>query len=112
MWEDFLLVLSIRFFLFDFVLFHRLRQYLKKHYVFRKLFSCTFCQGFWCGLLVALFNKPFTTITAFGIHIFKFSFIAAILSFAWTVSLHPLIKKFEAENELPMTKVLEKQSHG
>ncbi|MHB9094538.1 MAG: hypothetical protein ACYC21_07680 [Eubacteriales bacterium] len=100
MFADLLLTLSVRFFLFDFVLFKSLRERLKKNrYFFKKLFSCTFCQGFWCGLVISLLKNwaaPFLSSL-------EFAFIAAIVSFTWTVMVHPFIKQFENNQDLPMT---------
>lgn len=99
MFYNILLALGIRFFLFDFILFKRIREYLRgRHYVFNKLFSCTFCQGFWCGLIVSLVkNPPFPLLS----HI-EFAFISAIASFTWTVIMFPFIVQYEEKQDLPM----------
>lgn len=100
MFYSILLALSIRFFLFDFILFKNIRDHLKKnHYVFRKLFSCTFCQGFWCGLFISMAENPLVPLVP---HI-EFAFITAIVSFTWTIVMNPLISQYERENDLPMT---------
>ncbi|WP_418789910.1 hypothetical protein [Phosphitispora sp. TUW77] len=97
---DLLFALGIRFFLFDFILLKNIRDKLnKKYYIFRKLFSCTFCQGFWCGLFIALLqncHQPWNS--------FKFAFIAAIVSFTWTVIMDPYIGLYEEQSDLPMTR--------
>lgn len=98
---DLLLALSIRFFLFDFILFKQIRDFLKRQgYVFKKLFGCPFCQGFWCGLGVYLCSQPlpwpnFLPWLSFG-------FISAYLALAAAVILHPLIEKYEQDSGLPL----------
>lgn len=95
-----LLTLGIRFFLFDFILFKKIRDHLKKSsYIFKKLFSCTFCQGFWCGLFVSLAKNPLVPVLP---HI-EFAFITAIVAFTWTVAMNPLICQYERSHDLPMT---------
>lgn len=95
-----LLVLGIRFFLFDFILFKKIREHLQKNScIFRKLFRCTFCQGFWCGLIVSLAkNNIFPVLPHF-----EFAFITAIASFTWTVVMYPFIVQYEEKHDLPMT---------
>lgn len=95
-----LLALSIRFFLFDFILFKKLRNHLQKDsYIFKKLFSCTFCQGIWCGLIISLFKNPMFPLVP---HL-EFAFITALTSFTWTILMHPYIVQFEEKQDLPMT---------
>lgn len=78
MFSDILFALSIRFFLFDFVLFKTIRERLKeKHYLFKKLLSCPFCQGFWCSLFVYLLSDEVVYLP----HLINFAFISAFLSF-------------------------------
>lgn len=97
--ENIFLTLSIRFFLFDFILFKTIRNYLmEKHYIFKKLFSCPFCQGFWSGILIFIFSNKIDFIP-----MLKFSFITAFLSLTWAISTHQLIKNYEAEQQLPIT---------
>lgn len=99
MLEDLIFVLSIRFFLFDFILFKNWRNQLKKkYYFFRKLFSCTYCQGFWCGIVVSLFNHNSPTW-----YNLKFAFISAVTAFTWTVVIEPFVQDFENSKDLPMT---------
>lgn len=99
MFSELLLTLSIRFFLFDFVLFKTVREYLKyTNYIFAKLFSCTYCQGFWCGLIISLCKNWSASIWN---HL-EFAFAAAIVSFTWTVIVNPFIKKYESDHDLPM----------
>lgn len=99
MFVDLIFALSIRFFLFDFILFKKWREHLrKKYYFFRKLFSCTYCQGFWCGIGISLFhNNPMTWYSL------KFAFITALAAFTWTVIMEPFIRDFEKGRDLPMT---------
>lgn len=100
MLAELLLVLSIRFFLFDFKLFKNIREKLKpKNYFFKKLFTCTFCQGFWCGMIIYLVEHQLTSLFTLG----EFMFISAIVCFSWTVAFYPLIRKYEKDSELPMT---------
>lgn len=99
MFDDLIFALSIRFFLFDFILFKNWRDFLKRrYYFFRKLFSCTYCQGFWCGIVVSLLNhNPPTWYNL------KFAFISAVAAFTWTVIMEPFIRDFEKDRDLPMT---------
>lgn len=100
---QFLLALSIRFFLFDFVLFKPFREFLKKSgYFFRKLFGCPFCQGFWCGLGVYLCYYPVEPTFRFLVSIFCFGIISAYLGLALAVMLNPLIQKYENQSGIPL----------
>ncbi|NLM21647.1 MAG: hypothetical protein GX207_07870 [Peptococcaceae bacterium] len=100
---EFLLALSIRFFLFDFILFKRIRNYLKqKGYFFRKLFSCPFCQGFWCGLAVYLYYHGFSLSWAQISQLLAFGFISAYLGLITAVALEPLINIYEKNSDLPL----------
>lgn len=97
---DILLALGIRFFLFDFILFKKIREHLQKNsYIFKKLFSCTFCQGFWCGLIISLAKSQVFPLWP---HL-EFAFVTAIVSFTWTVVMDPFIVKYEEKSDLPMT---------
>jgi len=100
---ELLVALSIRFFLFDFVLFKKIRLYLKqKGYFFRKLFSCPFCQGFWCGLAVYLYNHTVGLNWQQIVSLLCFGFISAYLGLATAVVLHPLIKNYEQDSGMPL----------
>lgn len=91
-----LLTLSIRFFVFDFVLFKRIRNYLKtKGYFFRKLLSCPFCQGFWSGLGVFLSTQLIVYNVGFLLSMLSFGFVTAYLSITITAIFYPLIDKYE-----------------
>ncbi|MZP29250.1 DUF1360 domain-containing protein [Heliobacterium undosum] len=97
---ELLAALSIRFFLFDFILFKPIRERLKKvHYFFRKLLGCPFCQGFWCGLFIYLLNHPIESWIAF----LQFGFISAILSLSWSIAAYPLLKRYEENHDIPLT---------
>lgn len=98
-----LFALSIRFFLFDFVLFKPIREFLKKKgYFFRKLFGCPFCQGFWCGLGVFFYNNPDIQNWQQLITFVSFGFISAYLGLVAAVALHPLIERFEQDSDIPL----------
>lgn len=98
-----LLALSIRFFLFDFILFKGIREYLrKKGYFFKKLFGCPFCQGFWCGLGVYLAAHPITIDWTKIATWLSFGFISAYLGLATTVTLDPLIQRYEQKSGMPL----------
>lgn len=100
---EFLLALSIRFFLFDFVLFKRVREYLKgKGYFFRKLFGCPFCQGFWCGLGVFLSFHSLEYSWSWLVGFLSFGFISAYLGLIFAVTIHPLLQKFERDSGIPL----------
>ncbi|HHT62417.1 MAG TPA: hypothetical protein GXZ75_01775 [Clostridia bacterium] len=91
-----ILVLSIRFFLFDFPLFKGFRIYLsKKGYIFWKLLRCPFCQGFWCGLGVFLASHPISLNLSFFLGMLSFGFVTAYLSLMTAAIFYPLINKFE-----------------
>ena len=91
-----LLTLSIRFFLFDFVLFKRVREYLKKKgYFFKKLLGCPFCQGFWCGLGVHLATHPLNLSWQGLASLLGFGFVTAYLSLICAAVFYPLIDKYE-----------------
>lgn len=83
--------MSIRFFLFDFILFKRVRSYLNGFYIFKKLLKCPFCQGFWCFVLVygiSDFKIGNSTVFLMGIS-------SGFLSLTWYNIVMPLIIKFE-----------------
>jgi len=93
-----LLTLSIRFFLFDFVLFKNLRNHLKtKGYFLRKLLSCPFCQGFWSGLGVFLTTHLIYFNLTFLLAALSFGFVTAYLSMMTTAIFYPLIDKYEKD---------------
>lgn len=94
-----LLTLAIRFFVFDFVLFKRPRNWLKERgWFFRKLLSCPFCQGFWTGLIIYAVLSPYEfTLMAFIMHI-SYGFITAYLSLVITVWLDPHLFEYETIN--------------
>ncbi|HHV65338.1 MAG TPA: DUF1360 domain-containing protein [Peptococcaceae bacterium] len=103
MFFELLLSLSLRFFLFDFILFKGIREYLqKKGYFFRKLFNCPFCQGFWCGLGVFFFYHPVTFTWQSLLTWLSFGFVSAYLGLAAAVILHPLIQKYERDSGMPL----------
>lgn len=90
------LTLSIRFFLFDFILFRGLRSYLAtKGYLLRKLLSCPFCQGFWCGLGVFLTAHSISFKLCFLLSMLSFCFVTAYLSLMSIAIFYPLIDQFE-----------------
>lgn len=91
-----LLALSIRFFLFNFILFEGVRKYLNtKGYIFRKLFSCPFCQGFWCGLGVFLATYGISFQISSLLFMLSFGFVSAYLGLLTTVVFYPIIEKYE-----------------
>ncbi len=98
-----LLALSIRFFIFDFVLFKRIRNVLRtKGYFFRKLLACPFCQGFWCGLGVFLSFHPAALTLSYGTALLAFGFVSAYLGLLAAVIFYPLIEKFEQRSGMPL----------
>ena len=98
-----LLALSIRFFLFDFVLFKGIREYLKaKGYFFRKLLGCPFCQGFWCGLGVYLASLPISMHWQQLATFFSFGFVTAYLGLISAAVFYPLIQKYEQNSGIPL----------
>lgn len=89
---DIMFVLSIKFFIFDFINFKFIREKLLKteNYYITKLLKCPFCQGFWCGL--------FTYIIKYDNNLFSslyFGFCTAIICLCWNVIFWPLIDKYE-----------------
>lgn len=95
-----LLALSMRFFLFDFILFRNFRSYLStKGYFFRKLLSCPFCQGFWCGLGVFLATHTIALNLGYFLFMIGFGFVTAYLSLMSIAVFYPLIDKFEDQYE-------------
>lgn len=85
MFLELLFILSIRFFLFDFYLFESLREKIKKksNKKVKKLLSCPYCQGFWCGLITNISKVIFTN-EVFDLFILvMITFASAILSFTW-----------------------------
>ncbi|UWG98127.1 hypothetical protein LPY66_04805 [Dehalobacter sp. DCM] len=100
---EILFALSLRFFFFDFVLFKRIRNYLKgKGYFFRKLFGCPFCQGFWCGLGIFLLHRTIHFSWSWLLDFLAFGFICAYLSLILAVTIHPLLQKYERDSGIPL----------
>lgn len=103
MFFEFLLALSIRFFLFDFILFKPIRNYFKtKGYFFRKLFGCPFCQGFWCGLGVYIYFHSISFNLQQIINFLAFGFCSAYLGLVAAVTIHPLLTKYEQDSGMPL----------
>jgi hypothetical protein len=97
------LSLSIRFFLFDFILFKGIREYLKKKgYFFRKLLGCPFCQGFWCGLGVYLITQQFSLHWQQLVAFLSFGFVTAYLGLISAAVFYPLIQKYEENSGVPL----------
>lgn len=100
---EILLALSIRFFLFDFILFKRIREFLKqKGYFFKKLLGCPFCQGFWCGLGVYLAHHTLSLHWQEIAAWLSFGFVTAYLSLICAAAFYPLISKFEKITNIPL----------
>ncbi len=101
---ELLLAISIRFFLFDFILFKKIREYLKpKGYFFKKLLSCPFCQGFWCGLGVYLvYHSAFSFSWQNILSFLGFGFISAYLGLLTAVIFYPIIDKYEKNTGMPL----------
>ncbi|KUO62556.1 MAG: hypothetical protein APF84_02065 [Gracilibacter sp. BRH_c7a] len=98
-----LLTLSIRFFLFDFILFKRVREYLKtRGYFFKKLLGCPFCQGFWCGLAVYLATNSISFHWQQLTSWLGFGFITAYLGLISAAVFYPLIQKYEENSGIPL----------
>lgn len=96
----FLVVLSLRFFIFDFYLFKSIRNKLLSfnNYFITKLLQCSFCQGFWIGILYYVYFC-YTNHIIFDyflvIDILKFGFANAIVNFTWYASTDKLISDME-----------------
>lgn len=89
---DLLFVVSIKFFIFDYVGFASLRKKLfnLNNYIISKLLKCPFCQGFWCGLFTHIIKYDTSLI-----HSWYFGFCTAIICLCWNVIFWPLIDKYE-----------------
>ena len=89
-----LLVLSIRFFLFDFYLFQKIIYKLRQfdNYFITHFLECPFCQGFWTGFIYSLILLPFTFIQSFS-----FGFITGFISYVYYFSTYLLFTKAEEE---------------
>ena len=102
---DFILVLALRFILFDFVGFKKIRTKLlhidNKFLI--KLLYCTFCQGVWCSLFIYVLNSYVYNRLDMNIIYFydliRFVLCGGILSFSWTVMLYPFYEEFEDINK-------------
>lgn len=78
---DIILILSLRFFLFDFYLFQNIWKFIKtkyNNYFTQHFFQCPFCQGFWVGFFYSLIILPYS----FWLSFF-FGFITAFLSYVY-----------------------------
>lgn len=89
-----LLILSIRFFLFDFYLFQSIIKRLmdKNNYFISKFLQCPFCQGFWLGFFYSLIFMPFGFFKSFA-----FGFITAFISYVYYFCTFSLFYKNEKE---------------
>lgn len=78
---DFLIILSLRFLIFDFGDYQFIRDKCKErfnYYVVCKILKCSYCQGFWIGLFYYLFVYGFDFFMMFG-----YGLASAIISFSW-----------------------------
>lgn len=89
-----ILILSIRFFLFDFYLFQKVIYKLRKlnNYFITHFLQCPFCQGFWLGFIYSLIFFDFGFIKSFA-----FGFIMAFISYVYYFSTYLLFFKSEEE---------------
>lgn len=91
---DILFVVSVRFFIFDFAHFNKIRNYIKnkfaKNYFISTFLKCPFCQGFWTGLFFSLLKNETSVIENV-----YFGFITAIVCLCWNTIFWPLIDKYE-----------------
>lgn len=122
--EELLTNQGLRFFLFDFILFKPLRKKLeKKSWIFKKLFSCPFCNGFWTSVItrsvvlvkIRLGSRAFRPKKVFTLEQFVDMFILGIvsgfISITWYSIIIPLIEIMEERdakvsgwiNDLPST---------
>ena len=75
------LVLSIKFFLFDFYLFQPIWKFIQQcwnNYFTKHFFQCPFCQGFWVGLFYSSISMSYSIYQDFG-----FGFVTAFLSYVY-----------------------------
>lgn len=88
---DLIFVLSIKFFLFDFSHYKKIRNYFNSfnNFFISKLLKCPFCQGFWCGFFTSIIK--YQNILQ-GLY---FGFVSAIICLSWNVIFWPLIDKYE-----------------
>lgn len=78
-------VLSLRYFLFDFYLFDNIRKFLSKETKFlEKVLSCSFCQAFWCNILM-IFAYSYSGFAIEWLYAFMSFLISGFLSVTWTV---------------------------
>lgn len=92
---DILFILGIRFWLFDSSMFKGIRKriYETNSYILIKLTHCSFCQGFWIGLIYYLWlgNEFFDSMW--------FGFISAICSLTWYCLTDDAIRKMESQGK-------------
>lgn len=84
---DILLIMSIRFFLFDFYLFQPIWKRLDKlnNYFISHFLHCPFCQGFWTGFFYSLIFMPYGFFKCFA-----FGFITAFLNYVYYYLVYEL----------------------
>lgn len=92
---DVICVLSFRFFFFDFKKFKKIRDILNStnNYIICELLRCSFCQGFWSGLIYYLIRY------GFDLDAILFGFSTAFLSFTWYSCTDNLIRIMENEHK-------------
>jgi len=78
--------LALRFFLFEFKTFEKLRVALKKISLVRIFLECPFCNGFWCGLFI------YATFIGFTFEMILFGFSVGFLSFVLHLITTKLIR--------------------
>ena len=89
---DWILVLAIRFLLFDHKSLRGVRALLwKGGWVFQTLLKCSFCQGFWIGLVLA----AITHVQPVSWDVLVFALTSGIVSYSWILWAYPRIEEAE-----------------
>lgn len=93
-----LLIMAIRFFLFDFYLFQSIwtKCKSKNNYFITHFLNCPFCQGFWIGFVYSLLLLPYGFFQSFA-----FGFITGFLNYTYYFLVYDLFYKSE---ELKMSR--------
>jgi hypothetical protein len=90
--------IGLTFIITQFYIFKNIREFINnKSKLFGKLFSCTACMGFWCGLFVkTMLLLYYNTLYSNSIFIILiYGFIGSIVSYTFYLIIKPLIDKYD-----------------
>lgn len=93
-----LATIGLTFIITQFYIFKKFRKWVcEKSEFFGKLFSCTACSGFWCGLIIKttiiLYYHTFNPMDL--LIIILYGFIGSIICYTAYLLIKPLMNKYD-----------------